>query len=77
MRVLVMGGTGEVGHDVANGLLKRGHDVTVLTRGRDQRGFELTEARERFGYAPASDMRSSVRLVVEWARRSGRISGCG
>lgn len=41
MRILVMGGTGEVGHHVANGLAARGHAVTVLTRGRDGRGFPV------------------------------------
>jgi uncharacterized protein YbjT (DUF2867 family) len=40
MRILVMGGTGEVGHHVANGLAQRGHDVVVLARGKDGRGFE-------------------------------------
>lgn len=40
MRILVMGGTGEVGHHVANGLARRGHDVVVLARGKDGRGFE-------------------------------------
>jgi nucleoside-diphosphate-sugar epimerase len=43
MRVLLMGGTGEVGHHIANGLVERGHEVTVLTRGRDGRGFPLNE----------------------------------
>jgi len=41
MRVLLLGGTGEVGHHIANGLVERGHEVTVLTRGRDRRGFAL------------------------------------
>jgi len=39
--VLLMGGTGEVGHHIANGLALRGHDVVVLGRGKDGRGFEL------------------------------------
>ncbi|NQU10639.1 NAD-dependent epimerase/dehydratase family protein [bacterium] len=43
MRVLVMGGTGEVGHHVANGLAQRRHDVVVLARGQDRRGFERDE----------------------------------
>ena len=41
MQVLVFGGTGEVGHHIANGLAARGHAVTVATRGLDRRGFSL------------------------------------
>lgn len=41
MRILLMGGTGEVGHHIANGLFERGHDLTVLTRGRNSRGFAI------------------------------------
>ena len=41
MRVLLLGGTGEVGHHIANGLSERGHEVTVLTRGRNSRGFTI------------------------------------
>ena len=55
MRVLLMGGTGEVGHHVANGLVSRGHEVTVLTRGKDSRGFELN-SRIRFITADKSNV---------------------
>ena len=52
MRILVIGGTGELGHHIANGLAARGHAVTalslaetVLTHGThlilDGRGFTL------------------------------------
>lgn len=48
--VLLMGGTGEVGH----------HD-------------DLSKARERLGFDPPSDLRHSVKLVVEWAKQTNRI----
>lgn len=33
MRVLVIGGTGPTGPHIVNGLLERGHDVTILHTG--------------------------------------------
>ncbi len=36
MRVLVIGGTGPTGPHVVNGLLERGHDVTILHTGRHE-----------------------------------------
>lgn len=47
MRILLMGGTGEVGHHIANGLVKRGHQVDVLMRGLDRRGFPLDSSVQR------------------------------
>ena len=35
--------------------------------------YDLTKARERLGYDPPSDLHNSVRLVVAWAKESGRI----
>ena len=50
MRVLLIGGTGEVGHHVANGLVQRGHDVVVLTRGLDRRGFHYVVLKNCIGF---------------------------
>jgi len=54
MRVLLLGGTGEVGHHIANGLVERGHEVTVIGRGRDKRGFAL-DRRVRLVQADKND----------------------
>jgi len=66
MRVLVMGGTGEVGHQIANGLLARGHDVMVLTRGRDRRGFPLDE-RIRRVQADKNHLDALAAAAAPWA----------
>jgi nucleoside-diphosphate-sugar epimerase len=63
MRILVMGGTGEVGHHVANGLAERGHEVTVLGRGLDQRGFSLDDRIQRV-QADKTDPEAFERVAV-------------
>jgi len=63
MRVLLIGGTGEVGHHVANGLVQRGHDVVVLTRGLDRRGFSL-DSRVRCVVADKCDVAALERYAV-------------
>ena len=54
MDILLMGGTGEVGHHIANKLVQRGHAVVVLGRGRDGRGFPL-DGRVQRVFADKSD----------------------
>ena len=66
MRVLLLGGTGEVGHHVANGLAERGHAVTVLTRGRDRRGFPL-DARIQLLQVDKNDAAALERAVAPLA----------
>ena len=39
MRVAVTGGTGLVGRFIVNGLLRDGHEVTVMTRNPPRMGF--------------------------------------
>jgi len=63
MRVLLMGGTGEVGHHIANGLVERGHEVTVLTRGRDRREFAL-DGRVRRAQADKNDAAAFEQATV-------------
>lgn len=56
MRVLVIGGTGPTGPHIVNGLLERGHDVTILHTG----GHETDAIPERVPHIHTNPDRKSV-----------------
>jgi nucleoside-diphosphate-sugar epimerase len=75
MRFLVIGGTGFIGSRVADGLIRRGHSVTVFHRGttkRPARADEIVGDRHRLREHAAALRASRPDAVVDMALSSGR-----
>jgi nucleoside-diphosphate-sugar epimerase len=81
MKVLVMGGTQFNGLALVRELVRTGHDVTTLNRGKTAAElhhwnrsvfFSIDRLREDTGWAPECCFRGTAEQTWEWMRREGR-----